>query len=132
MACILAGLRLYKKHVKRIVGVYVKDPGVSGKNDRRNDIDDHYANICELYDSLSVIPPDYEMQHCGSSYNVKCIQYFDENKTDQLNPTYEAKAYKWMKENIDINKEKTLFWIVGKGILDDEQFIKSLKSKKNI
>ena len=27
---------------------------------------------------------------------------------------YEGKAHEWMRENINTDKEKTLFWIVGK------------------
>lgn len=30
-----------------------------------------------------------------------------------LHPNYEAKSYKWLTENIDTKKEKTLLWIVG-------------------
>ena len=35
------------------------------------------------------------------------------NDDFQLDTVYEAKAYDWMKLNIDIENEKTLFWCVG-------------------
>ena len=36
-----------------------------------------------------------------------------------MDELYEAKAFKWMKDNID-TKEKTLFWIVGRRLTKQE------------
>lgn len=35
------------------------------------------------------------------------------NKSEFMDPVYEAKAYDWMLKNLDYRNNKTLFWIVG-------------------
>lgn len=52
-------------------------------------------------------------------YEDELIEHID---GIQLHPNYEAKAYNWLKNNIDYKREKTLLWIVGaKPKLREEQ-----------
>jgi len=37
-----------------------------------------------------------------------------------MDDIYEGKAHKWMRENIDTDAEKTLFWIIGRRLTAPE------------
>jgi len=87
---ILKGVLKYNKKVGKIIGVYV------GKKP-----DD---NIYEMFKNSGL---NFEFIKSEYSYGLPV------NKYSFLDPIYEAKAWKWMKENIDPTK-KTLFWIIGK------------------
>ena len=106
MASIIRGLTAYNKSVKRIIGCHVGP-------DRREKID-YFINALEY----PVLP--YEMHPLNTTYAKPEIQYIDSRKRIKLDDIYEAKAWKWMKDNIDYKNEQTLFWAVGRRLTDKE------------
>ena len=100
MGGIIKGLRQYNKKPSRIIGVQIS--GYSREetvlNILRYDIS---------YDYDFVIDRTYPY---SKHINVTVAPGFS------LDPVYEAKAWEWMKTNIDTKKEKTLFWVVGNSI----------------
>jgi 1-aminocyclopropane-1-carboxylate deaminase/D-cysteine desulfhydrase-like pyridoxal-dependent ACC family enzyme len=103
MAGILRGIVKHKKQVKNIYGVCIGP-------DRRKKIN-YYANPFEYFPL-----PNYKMITLDTTYGKGITEFFDGGQMDEL---YEAKAFKWMKDNID-TKEKTLFWIVGRRLTKQE------------
>lgn len=64
--------------------------------------------------TINKICPDYPYEYIA----YKKYPYARKLKTFiiptfQLDTVYESKGYDWMKDNIDTEKEKTLFWCVG-------------------
>ncbi len=106
MASIIRGLTAYKKTVKRVIGCHVGP-------DRREKID-YFINPLE-YPIL-----DYEMHPLNTTYGKPATEYLTNAKKIQLDEIYEAKAWKWMKDNIDTENEKTLFWVVGRRLFEKE------------
>lgn len=98
-AGILRGLSKYRICPKRVIGVQI-----SGY-DRTNTID--YI-LKEAYPYELIIDKTYPY-----SKHVK-LKF---NNTEYLDPVYEAKAFKWMENNIDYKNSKTLFWIIGNNLL---------------
>ena len=105
-ACVLKGLKKHKKKVKRIIGVQVGP-------DRRKLIDG-YLNQSPLTEPRFDL--EYELVQYKSAYSKPEIQKVGNFYLDDI---YEAKAHKWMLENIDMN-QKTLFWCVGRRLTSDE------------
>ena len=105
-ACVLKGLKKYNKKVKRIIGVQVGP-------DRRKLIDG-YLNQNPLIEPRFDLR--YELVQYKSAYSKSEIQKVEDFYLDDI---YEAKAHKWMLENIDLN-QKILFWCVGRRLLHDE------------
>ena len=105
-ACVLKGLKKHKKKVKRIIGVQVGP-------DRRKLIDG-YLNQNPLTEPRFDL--EYELVQYKSAYSKPEIQKVGNFYLDDI---YEAKAHKWMLENIDLN-QKTLFWCVGRRLTSDE------------
>ena len=105
-ACVLKGLKKYNKKVKRIIGVQVGP-------DRRKLIDG-YLNQNPLWESSFNLK--YELVQYKSAYSKPEIQKVSNFYLDDI---YEAKAHKWMLENIDLN-QKILFWCVGRRLTNDE------------
>ena len=105
-ACVLKGLKKYNKKVKRIIGVQVGP-------DRRKLIDG-YLNQNPLWESSFNLK--YELVQYKSAYSKPEIQKVSNFYLDDI---YEAKAHKWMLENIDLN-QKILFWCVGRRLTSDE------------
>ena len=90
--------------MKRIVGVQIGP-------DRRKLID-RYLN--EDF--------KYELYQYKSAYSKSEKQQVDKGsffRSFYLDDLYEAKAYKWMLQNIDKN-QKILFWCVGRRLAGDE------------
>jgi cysteine synthase len=104
MAAILRGLVKYEKSVKNIYGVCIGP-------DRSKKID-YYVNPLEypIY--------DYQMIPLKTQYGKGEREFFGGGLMDEL---YEAKAHKWMMENINTS-EKTLFWIVGRRLTKEEVY----------
>jgi len=97
MSAILSGIRYFGKKVKRVIGCHVGP-----------DRSDKILEMCNpLLGSVK-----FEMQPLNTVYSKP--EYCVLPDGTQLDELYEAKAHKWMTENIDTKKEKTLFWIVGK------------------
>jgi 1-aminocyclopropane-1-carboxylate deaminase/D-cysteine desulfhydrase-like pyridoxal-dependent ACC family enzyme len=105
-ACVLKGLKKYNKKVKRIIGVQVGP-------DRRKLIDG-YLNQNPLWEQPFDI--EYELVQYKSAYSKPEIQKVSNFYLDDI---YEAKAHKWMLENIDLN-QKILFWCVGRRLTSNE------------
>ena len=105
-ACVLKGLKKHKKKVKRIIGVQVGP-------DRRKLIDG-YLNQNPLWEQPFDL--EYELVQYKSAYSKPEIQKVSNFYLDDI---YEAKAHKWMLENIDLN-QKILFWCVGRRLTSDE------------
>lgn len=88
---ILKGLKRYGKKVGRVIGVYV------GKNP--TETISRYES-----DTSNVLLIPYQ-----TSYSTPCKKYgtdFDE--------LYEAKAYDWLINNLDVKNKKVLLWVIGK------------------
>ena len=51
-----------------------------------------------------------------TQYGKGATEFFNGGQMDEL---YEAKAHRWMKDNINLDK-KTLFWIVGRRLTKQE------------
>lgn len=102
---ILKGLLKYKKNIKRIIACQI-----AGYD--RTDI------VNQILGSNAI---EYEF-HIDKTfaYSKQVIVKF--NDTEFLDKIYEAKAYKWMMNNVDIVNEKTLFWIVGNSSFVRENF----------
>ena len=105
-ACVLKGLKEYNKKVKRIIGVQVGP-------DRRKLIDG-YLNQNPLTEPRFDL--EYELVQYKSAYSKSEIQKVGEFYLDDI---YEAKAHKWMLENINMD-QKILFWCVGRRLTGDE------------
>jgi 1-aminocyclopropane-1-carboxylate deaminase/D-cysteine desulfhydrase-like pyridoxal-dependent ACC family enzyme len=94
MAGIVEGLHLHGKKVKRVIGVHVGP-------DRTK----------QIHSMLSFAYP-FEMVNLKTPYSkeekVQIKPGFD------LDPTYEAKAWNWMTQSLDLKNEKTAFWVVGR------------------
>ena len=89
---ILIGLTKYNKNPEKIIGVYVgKDPKPTLKK---------YAHLIKK--EYTLIKSDYSY---GKEINID--DYF-------FDPIYEAKAYDWIKKNIDVNNNRVLMWVIGK------------------
>ncbi len=99
-ACVLKGLKKFNKKVKRIIGVGIGP-------DR--------TKMIRGYFDLD-FKPEFEFVPYKTSYSTPCIQKVDDFYLDDL---YEAKAHKWMLENLDLN-QNILFWCVGRRLLKDE------------
>ncbi|SVB28629.1 uncharacterized protein METZ01_LOCUS181483 [marine metagenome] len=105
-ACVLKGLKEYNKKVKRIIGVQVGP-------DRRKLIDG-YLNQNPLTEPRYDL--EYELVQYKSAYSKSEIQKVSDFYLDDI---YEAKAHRWMLENINMD-QKILFWCVGRRLLHDE------------
>ncbi len=110
-AGIIRGLKKYNKKVKRIVGVAFCD--------RTKSINAHLDRFkYENFPEEEVIDfDDYEIVLTKYPYSKSIWESFDGVVLDDI---YEGKAHKWMRENIDTEKEKTLFWIVGRRFTKEE------------
>lgn len=87
---ILKGIKRFDKKVKNIIGIIV------GKSPEK---------ILSIYKDLpehTLIKSPYKY---GQEINIDSY-FFD--------PIYEAKGYEWLMKNIDIEKNKVLFWVIGK------------------
>jgi 1-aminocyclopropane-1-carboxylate deaminase/D-cysteine desulfhydrase-like pyridoxal-dependent ACC family enzyme len=105
-ACVLKGLKQFNKKVKRIIGVQIGP-------DRRKLIDG-YLNQNPLTEPKFDL--EYELVQYKSPYSKSVVQTIGNFYLDDI---YEAKAHKWMLENIDMN-QRVLFWCVGRRLTSDE------------
>ena len=109
-AGIVRGLKKYNKKVKRIIGVAFCDrtKAINAHLDRFK-----YENFPEKVIEFD----DYEIVLTKHAYSKSMWEKVGDEYMDDI---YEAKAHVWMKENIDTNKEKTLFWIIGRRFTSKE------------
>jgi len=109
-AGIIRGLKKYNKKVKRIVGVAFCD--------RTKSINAHLDRFkYEKFPEEVIDFDDYEIVLTKYPYSKSVWESFDGVVLDDI---YEGKAHKWMRENIDTEKEKTCFWIVGRRFTKEE------------
>jgi len=99
-SCVLKGLKKFNKKVKKIIGL--------GVGPDRTKMIRGYFDID--------FKPEFEFIPVKTAYSKPCVQKVDDFLLDDL---YEAKAHKWMLENLDL-KQKILFWCVGRRLLKDE------------
>jgi 1-aminocyclopropane-1-carboxylate deaminase/D-cysteine desulfhydrase-like pyridoxal-dependent ACC family enzyme len=90
-------LRGIKKYGKKIKNVYVVHVSGMERRQKINSIED-------------AVPYLY-IKGTGYSYNRKVKVKITEDF--ELDYIYEAKVYDWMLHNVDLRREKTLFWVVG-------------------
>lgn len=102
---ILKGVVRYNKHPKRIIGVQI-----SGYDKR--------ATIEKILRADKI---KYEM---AIDYTYPYSKHIQERIAGGtiLDPIYEAKAHKWMRQNIDTTGKKVLFWIVGNSMMARQPF----------
>lgn len=106
MAGILAGIKRYKKKVKRIIGIQIAG------YDRRDVIDGIVSNT------------KYEFYQ-DKTYPYHKLMSLYININESLDPLYESKAFEYFINNFDFYRKKVLFWIVG-----DTTAIRKFKNNK--
>ena len=110
-AGIIRGLQKYNKRVKRIIGVAFCD--------RTKAINTHldrfkYSNFPEEAINFS----EYELHLTKYPYSKSIWEKIDGDF--MLDDIYEGKAHLWMRENVDTENKKTLFWVVGRRFTKEE------------
>lgn len=113
MAGILLGMARFEKTAKNIFGVHVGP-------DRRKSIDSYLSMF--KYDitrrgALKI--PDYNLVPTGDAYS-RLAQETIPGIEDPLDELYEGKAMRWLKTQKWYPDGKTLFWIVGKRISEED------------
>tara|TARA_B100001094_G_scaffold333417_1_gene411874 strand:- start:21646 stop:22548 length:903 start_codon:yes stop_codon:yes gene_type:complete len=109
-AGIIRGLHKFNKKVKRVIGIAFCD--------RTKSINQHLDRFrYENFPQEVLEFPEYEIHLTKDAYS-KSI--WEEVNGELIDDIYEGKAHKWMRENIDVSKEKTLFWIVGRRLRKEE------------
>ena len=107
---IIRGLQKYNKKVKRIIGVTFVD--------RRKTIEKYLDEFrYKNFPSEVITFPEYELHLTKHPYSKPIREKVGDYYMDII---YEGKAHEWMRENIDTQKEKTLFWIIGRGFSEEE------------
>lgn len=94
---ILHGITKFKKNIGKIIGVQIA--GID-----RSKV---FFPTCKLHNFEQVL---YKTYPYSKHLEIKF------NDTEYLDPVYEAKAYDWMRGNIDKLQGSKLFWIVGNTI----------------
>ena len=109
-ANILKGLHEHNKIVKRVIGVHVGP-------DRRKLVDSYLYGEELVWEEK--VKYEYELISTNSPYSKSEIQWVGDIALDDI---YEAKAHKWMLNNINLD-QKILFWCVGKRFFDGMESI---------
>jgi len=109
-AGIIRGLKKHNKKVKRIIGVAFCDrtKAINAHLDRFK-YENFPAEVTEF--------DDYEIVLTKHAYSKSVWEKIGDSYMDDI---YEGKAHKWMRENIDTDAEKTLFWIIGRRLTAPE------------
>jgi len=97
-SAILHGLHRYDKQVKTIYGLCVGPT-------REKSVD-------QWIDPFDTPRREYKMICLNTVYGKPLVEKIGNGIL--LDELYEAKAHKWMRENLDLNKNNTGFWIVGR------------------
>ena len=108
-ACVLKGIKKFNKKFKRIIGVQV--------GPERRKLIDSYLNQTPLTEKKFDI--EYELMQ----YQLQFTHSYSKSEIQQvgdfyLDDIYEAKAHKWLLNNIP--DHKILFWCVGRRLTGDE------------
>ena len=107
-AGIIKGIEKFKKKVKRIIGVTFVD--------RSKKIDEYLNQFSNLELGFKNFQ-DYEMHLTPYAYSKPIWEKVGNGYIDDI---YEGKAHKWMRENVNTQKEKTLFWSIGRRLSAEE------------
>ena len=91
---ILKGIKKYGKKIKTVYVVHI-----SGQ-DRRKKINE-----------IAGVAPYIYVKGTGFPYHRKVVRTVTDGFV--LDEIYEAKVYDWMLHNLDLRRERTLFWVVG-------------------
>lgn len=103
-AAIARGIHRYKINVGKMIGLCV--------GPKRTE------NINRWIDPLAGYPiPDYELHCLNTVYGKPLAESFGDGIL--LDDLYEAKAHRWMRENLDLQKS-TCFWVVGRRLSESE------------
>jgi len=103
-AAILRGIHRYSIRVGKVIGLCV--------GPKRTE------NINKWVNPMTGYPlPDYELHCLNTVYGKPLVEKIEDGTI--LDDLYEAKAHKWMRENIDMNKS-TCFWVVGRRLSETE------------
>lgn len=96
---VMLGLQKYNKKPKNIylIATAPSRKELIDKVLKENNIKIEYKIIDLFHEKGFKYEKRLEMEHDGIIFH----------------PNYEAKAYNWLINNLDINKEKTLLWVVG-------------------
>jgi 1-aminocyclopropane-1-carboxylate deaminase/D-cysteine desulfhydrase-like pyridoxal-dependent ACC family enzyme len=107
---IIKGLQKHNKKVKRIIGISFCDR--SSNINKWLDIF-KYENFPEEIIEF----PEYEIHLTEYPYSKSIWEKVGDFYLDDI---YEGKAHRWMRENIDTENKKTLFWIIGRRLTKEE------------
>ena len=107
-AGIVKGIEKFKKKVKRIIGVTFVD-----RSKKINEYLNQFSNLESGFKKFQ----DYEMYKTTLPYSKSVWEDVGNGFIDDI---YEGKAHKWMRENIDTTKEKTLFWSIGRRLTAEQ------------
>jgi len=103
-AAILRGIHRYKISVGKVIGLCV--------GPKRTE------NINKWVNPMAGYPlPEYDLHCLNTVYGKPLVEKIADGTI--LDDLYEAKAHKWMRENLDINKS-TCFWVVGRRLSETE------------
>jgi len=106
LSSILRGIVKYEKTVKNIYGVCIGPD--------RSKIINCYVN------PLEYPIRDYKMIPLKTQYGKGEQEFFGDG--EMFDELYEAKAHKWMMENINTDNGQTLFWVVGRRPTKEEVY----------
>jgi len=103
-AAILRGIHRYNINVGKVIGLCV--------GPKRTE------NINKWVNPMAGYPlPEYELHCLNTVYGKPLVEKIADGTI--LDDLYEAKAHKWMRENLDLTK-RTCFWIVGRRLSETE------------
>lgn len=103
-AAILRGIHRYSIRVGKVIGLCV--------GPKRTE------NINKWVNPMAGYPlPDYDLHCLNTVYGKPLVEKIEDGTI--LDDLYEAKAHKWMRENLDMNKS-TCFWMVGRRLSETE------------
>jgi 1-aminocyclopropane-1-carboxylate deaminase/D-cysteine desulfhydrase-like pyridoxal-dependent ACC family enzyme len=105
-ASVLRGLSKYQIDAKRIIGLCVGPKRTENINKWVNPLGTGYHL------------PEYELHCLNTVYGKPLVETLSDGTI--LDDLYEAKAHKWMRENLDITSHRTCFWIVGRRLSEAE------------
>ena len=117
MAAVMYGLKKYNKKVKRVIGVGVGPDRT--KNIRSYFGMEHNDYPFEFYTPKTSYSTPLNIEIENPNYTGP-KEYWPAEKTFMLDDLYEAKAHKWMMENIDVYQGTNVFWCVGRRLNNNE------------
>ena len=116
MSAVMYGIKKYNKKVKRIIGVGVGP-------DRTKNIRSYFGLESGDYDFEFYTPKTSYSTPINITIDTPMYdekEYQPEQPSFKLDDLYEAKAYKWMLENVDTGTGTNVFWCVGRRLSPEE------------